>query len=335
VVQFPLVHPALYQNAPDIEKFLEKVGVQTVSPDNIIHQHLIPALEKNSHPEHNVAMLGYVFKHYSLLKHEDFQKLGRAHVKNTQGEYSPLSQLYLSDIYDPEIKLEKSAPYAHCFIAADYLTVRDIPWKKYFLELGASENFKARSVTYTKEQVETALGGGEYARKFFESKQQVDRSGVATAYTIPMIEFITDVRYRIAIWKAIENHARSGYVSQSAQYIKYYLQQAPVCLASDGQHYPSLNLLSDNILPLVKSTLPFATLPIPSGEYPLKDFLELRIKPTAAEWMCILDALNARKSHYVHHYQDVLQALTLLTIKDGKAAEVKALTANWQGQLLA
>lgn len=329
LTDYNIVHPMLYHNAPNIEQMLMSLDVQTITPNAIIHDYLVPALVSNSQPNYNVAMLTYVLQHRKSLLHEDIKKLANAHVKTTKGEYIPVGLSYLSDLYQPELCLEKDAPNARCFISPEYLTAKTLLWKAFFLELGAAQNFNVKKVTCQISQLDIVSGHPDISSSFTTSISANSNQNVS-AYVIPLIQLITQAKYQKMIWEIVSQYELNSRSSSVHDVVQFFLTNMPVCLASDNEHYPGKTSLSAGNSPLIQSVLVHITLPIKLNSR-LERYLSLRTEPTAKQWFDILDALNTKNSRHTKDYAQVLNALYAIR----ESRETQELAKRWNGKLLA
>ncbi|WP_338813286.1 ATP-binding protein [Bernardetia sp. Wsw4-3y2] len=139
----------------NIKKWIEQLGVKEPSDLSFIENTIIAqddfVTEKNS-----LKVVKYIFNAHKkgLLKQWHYDKLQSLKLLTKKKTLIPASSAYLSDFYDPELKLEND--YQHDFyVSEDYFEGRDLKseWKTFFIKIKVNEDISIVNLKSNKEDL--------------------------------------------------------------------------------------------------------------------------------------------------------------------------------------
>lgn len=138
-----LVHPAtnaLAAKNDAIKQWLIKLGVGELQFKEIIDK-------ANNANSELISFTRRLYKNYKNLDKKDKALLPALKLKTTTGKYLRAHQCYVSDHYEPVIKLEgifKDLPW---FVSEEYTVDNILEWKNFFLEMNVMQQIEAHNIT--------------------------------------------------------------------------------------------------------------------------------------------------------------------------------------------
>ncbi len=130
-----------------IKNWLEKLGVKEPTDTNFIEKTIIG--DSNYITEENAIKIGrYLFGMYKKGVLTDyFDDLQNINILTKQGTLKQASECFLSDFYEPNLRLEKFCDIDF-FVSKNYFEEGDLKkqWNAFFVEIGISENIELKSI---------------------------------------------------------------------------------------------------------------------------------------------------------------------------------------------
>lgn len=157
-----------------ITSWLERLGVKEPTDINFIEKTIIG--DESFINEENAIEVGrYLFKAKNLLKEEHFSDLQNIKLLTQKGNLINAQECYLSDLYEPKLKLEKFCNIDF-FVSEDYYKEKDLrgDWQSFFLRMGVSEDINWKKISIRPNQVD------EIDSKFFN---QIPKEQLAKDYS--------------------------------------------------------------------------------------------------------------------------------------------------------
>jgi hypothetical protein len=143
-----VIHSEVYpkiEKEPKVKSWLELLGVKEPSDIAYIENELIGNIETCITHENYKQVTRYLFNQYkkNLLTEWHLECLGDFKLFTIKKEFVEAKNCYLSDFYEPILKLEKILDDGK-FVSREYKGSGDLlsEWKTFFLKLGVSENIK-------------------------------------------------------------------------------------------------------------------------------------------------------------------------------------------------
>lgn len=147
-----VIHAKVYpkiESEPKIKNWLESLGVKEPSDIAYIENEIIGNIEDAINESNFLNVTRHLLNQHKkgLFEEWHYSKLQDLRLFTTKGEFKPANQCYLSDSYEPALKLEKINKAGN-YISGDYKTHGDLAseWKTFFLKIGVSENISIQSI---------------------------------------------------------------------------------------------------------------------------------------------------------------------------------------------
>ena len=141
-----VIHSEVYpkiENNSKIKKWLELLGVKEPSDIAYLENEIIGNIENCISKENYLRVTRYLFNQHkkSLLNDWHLDKLQDLNIFTKSKEFKPAKECYLSDFYEPLLKLEKVNEIGK-YVSETYKQPEDLTseWKTFFLKIGISEN---------------------------------------------------------------------------------------------------------------------------------------------------------------------------------------------------
>ena len=147
-----VIHAKVYpkiESEPKIKNWLESLGVKEPSDIAYIENEIIGNIEDAINESNFLNVTRHLLNQHKkgLFEEWHYSKLQDLRLFTTKGEFKPANQCYLSDSYEPALKLERINKAGN-YISGDYKTHGDLAseWKTFFLKIGVSENISIQSI---------------------------------------------------------------------------------------------------------------------------------------------------------------------------------------------
>jgi hypothetical protein len=141
-----VIHNEVYpkiENNSKVKNWLELLGVKEPSDTAYLENEIIGNIENCITKDNYLRVTRYLFNQHkkALLTDWHFDKLQELKIFTTSKEFKPADECYLSDFYEPSLKLEK-VNEAGKYVSETYKQPEDLisEWKTLFLKIGISEN---------------------------------------------------------------------------------------------------------------------------------------------------------------------------------------------------
>lgn len=148
-----VIHSEVYskiENNGKVKDWLELLGVKEPSDTAYLENEIIGNIESCIDQNNYLIITRYIFNQHkkALLTDWHYDKLQDLKLFTSFKELIPAKQCYLSDIYEPLLKLEK-VNEAGKYVSEKYKQAEDYAseWKTFFLKIGVSENISVINIT--------------------------------------------------------------------------------------------------------------------------------------------------------------------------------------------
>lgn len=222
-----VIHSEVYpkiENNSKIKNWLELLGVKEPSDTAYLENEIIGNIENCINKDNYLRVTRYLFNQHkkALLTDWHFDKLQDLKIFTTSKEFKPANECYLSDFYEPSLKLEK-VNEAGKYVSETYKQPEDLisEWKTLFLKIGISENISMI-------RIRTSISGNNgIEQKYFvqvgeEAKQGhgyphlVGASNLINLDKIRFSEFAKDYKFSKVFWQQAIKTIHPDTVSQQA-----------------------------------------------------------------------------------------------------------------------
>jgi len=151
-----VIHGKVYpkiETEPRIKDWLESLGVKEPSDLAYIENEIIGNIETCINETNYLKVTRYLLNQHKKgnLEEWHYSSLQDFKLFTTKKELIPAKQCYLSDVFEPALKLE-NINEAGKFVSNKYKAQGDLSseWKTFFLKIGVSENISIQSIKTSK-----------------------------------------------------------------------------------------------------------------------------------------------------------------------------------------
>ena len=148
-----VIHDEVYPKIelePKIKNWLESLGVKEPSDIAYIENEIIGNIENAINESNFLNVTRHLLNQHKkgLFEEWHYSKLQDLRLFTTKGEFKPANQCYLSDSYEPALKLEKINKAGN-YISGDYKTHGDLAseWKTFFIKIGVTDSIVPKQLT--------------------------------------------------------------------------------------------------------------------------------------------------------------------------------------------
>jgi len=212
-----LIHSEVYpkiENNSNIKNWLEKIGVKEPSDIAYLENEIIGNIENCITKDNYLRVTRYLFNQHkkALLSDLHYNQLQVFKLFTTNKELISANQCFLSDLYEPALRLEKVNNVCK-FISETYKQASDFAseWKTFFLKIGVVENVELIEVRYSAPNVKVHY---KNFLPFFEkySTQQYNANsgnvwqniiGTYSLTIYSLIEFSTTYEFSKLFWEKV------------------------------------------------------------------------------------------------------------------------------------
>lgn len=154
-----VIHKEVYQKIEGnskIRSWLELLGVKEPSDEAYLENEIIGNIENCIDEDNYLQITRYIFNLHKkgLLSEWHYDQLQDLRILTTTNELIPAKECYLSDFYEPSLKLEK-VNEAGKFVSVTYKQKEDLvsEWKTFYLKLGISESISWYKKSFKREEL--------------------------------------------------------------------------------------------------------------------------------------------------------------------------------------
>ena len=151
-----VIHPEVYQKIETnskVKRWLETMGVKEPSDTAYLENEIIGNIDTCITEENYLKITTYLFNQHKkgVLTELHYSQLQTMKLFTTTRELAPANLCFLSDAYEPSMKLEKVNSVCK-YISEAYKQAGDLvsEWKTFFLKIGSNENIELHQVRYSK-----------------------------------------------------------------------------------------------------------------------------------------------------------------------------------------
>ena len=206
------VNSSIYEKLnSQVIKWLVDLGVDEVSDISFIEKTL---LSDNYINETNaIDSLRYVFKLFckGQLSDELLERLGSLNVITQKGTLKIAKSCYLSDFYNPDVKIESSID-EDFFVSSKYCDINDLllQWKLFFIKIGISDKIKLSRKKFNSREVRKTF---KWAESFWDKNNTQPNTymgnvwqnpiGHYKLYVYSLFEYVIDYNFSRIFWNFI------------------------------------------------------------------------------------------------------------------------------------
>ncbi|WP_318507847.1 sacsin N-terminal ATP-binding-like domain-containing protein [Bacillus sp. T3] len=368
-IQLEFLHPYILehiQSDKNKNEWLNSIGVKDSSEIEILRRSIYHMIEHKLINASNAIIVGqFVFKVYKSgkLSDLDYQKLKKLWLLTSKSKILLPEKCYLSNLYDPELKIENILNDGN-FISENYVEKReDISgWKDLFLKIGVREKvkiFPERGKTYRRTlqsnypQISTYLTDYIDSSNIYPSRTYGYRDSqhqINNFVYVEFMEFLSDYSFAKIFWKIIfqeywialhELSIDTSYHTMISDnkidsYIQYRVCNFPSIPSFDRKVYKSVDIYTPKLRSLLSEYLPVVDLDITLTEEQI-EFLKLK------RILDVDDILNVFKiisnEDFSHKKVDIISLLYKHLLLQNKESEKEVIEKiklwNSTGKLLA
>ncbi|MBK7909897.1 ATP-binding protein [Candidatus Pollutiaquabacter sp.] len=214
-----VIHSEVYpkiETHSKIKGWLELLGVKEPSDEAYLENEIIGNIDNCIDINNYLYITRYIFNRHKkgLLSELHYDQLQDLKLYSTKGEFKAAKECYLSDFYEPSLRLEKVNDEG-IFVSSTYKQNEDLisEWKTFFLYLGVCENVELRELRLSNSE---AIGMYKDFAQFFatNSTQKYNAASgtiwhnTITTYkltTYTLVEFAFNYEFSKLFWlKALE-----------------------------------------------------------------------------------------------------------------------------------
>ncbi len=207
-----VIHSEVYpkiENNSKVKGWLELLGVKEPSDAAYLENEIIGNIENCIEKDNYLKVTRYIFNQHKkgLLSELHYDQLQDLKLFTTSKEFKAAKECYLSDFYEPSLKLQK-VNEAGKYVSENYKQQEDLvsEWKTLFLKIGVSENISMI-------RIKTNINGnngieqsyfiqvGNEAKQGHSYPHLVGSSNSITLDKIRYSEFARDYKFSKVFWQ--------------------------------------------------------------------------------------------------------------------------------------
>ena len=212
-----LIHSEVYpkiENNSKVKNWLEKLGVKEPSDIAYLENEIIGNIENCITKDNYLRVTRYLFNQHkkALLTDLHYNQLQVFKLFTTTKELISANQCFLSDVYEPSLKLQEVNNICK-FVSEIYKQTGDLAseWKTFFLKIGTVENVELKEVRYLTANAKTHYKNFLPFFDKYSSQQYNSFSGGVYQNTIStysltiysLIEFSTTYEFSKLFWDKV------------------------------------------------------------------------------------------------------------------------------------
>lgn len=212
-----VIHEEVYKKIEvnsKIKNWLEQLGVKEPSDTAYLENEIIGNIENCITIDNYLRITRYLFNHHkkSSFTEAHYKELQNLKLYTTTHEFISANQCFLSDLYEPVMKLE-TVNYVCKFVSRNYKGTADLisEWKTFFLRLGVVENVSLNEIRMSTSNAKQRYS---YFLPFFQnnSTHRYDTNSgdvwynniTNYSFTIySLIEFSTEYEFSKLFWEKV------------------------------------------------------------------------------------------------------------------------------------
>lgn len=226
-----VIHSEVYpkiENNSKVKGWLELLGVKEPSDTAYLENEIIGNIEICINKDNYLKVTRYIFNQHkkALLSELHYDQLQDLKIYTTSKEFKAAKECYLSDFYEPSLKLQKINE-AGKYVSEAYKQNEDLvsEWKTLFLKIGIQESISWSVKSFTREELSenypdyfSLLPSGS-PNTMYGFKNDFYRYDL---HLWTFIEFATDYNFSKVFWEQIINNDLPLEADGSDKGICYY-----------------------------------------------------------------------------------------------------------------
>ncbi|GAB3921759.1 sacsin N-terminal ATP-binding-like domain-containing protein [Mucilaginibacter myungsuensis] len=212
-----LIHEEVYkviQEKRPVIQWLESLGVKEPSEMAYIENEIIGNITNCSTPQNHLQLIRFLFRRFKdgVLTKDHLDQMQDIKIKTTKVNLESAKLCFLSDFYQPELRLETVNDACH-FVSPEYWQQGDLTseWKTFLIKLGVAEKIEQTCMNLDRAEARTKYNAFV---SFFDSNstlRYVSRAGWVHYNTITnyklqsysLLEFATEYAFSKVFWDQI------------------------------------------------------------------------------------------------------------------------------------
>lgn len=272
------------KNDKNIMEWLTLLGVKMPYEIDIFRNSIMKMFDYQININNAIPIGRFIFSLFlsGQLNDNDYKKLYKLKIVTINKELLLPKDCYLSDIYQPSLKLQEKLGKGN-FVSEEYCLENDEinKWKNYFIRLGVEEKinivvegsiertFAEEKYPVIRSYLDYVDADGTYypsnTRPYIYRKQHKFYSFVV----IPYLEYCDDYLFALELWKIILNNfikiesccLEAKYITYISEqkvdsFFQYYITSFPCVPGNDGKCYKSTELYSKKLKEILNSRYP-------------------------------------------------------------------------------
>jgi hypothetical protein len=212
-----VIHDTVYDQLTKnskVKDWLELLGVKEPSDVSFLENEIIGNVQDYITPSNHLQVIRYLFDQFlkRYLTDEHFEELRLIKVFTVSGDFVAAEQCYLSDFYEPVLKLEKVNDRLS-FVSSCYRVENQYisEWKTFFLKLGIVENVELQTISLARNETNTKYP--DFSEFFDNNSTQPYTANSGSEWTnsirnykiatYSLLEFATEYQFSKLFWNSV------------------------------------------------------------------------------------------------------------------------------------
>lgn len=218
-----VIHSQVYikiENKSKIKNWLEFLGVKEPSDEAYLENEIIGNIENCIDINNYLQVTRYIFNQHKkgLLSELHYDQLQDLKILTTKNDFRAAKECYLSDFYEPSLRLEKVNEEG-TYVSIAYKQEEDLisEWKTLFLKIGVSESIQLNYIRWLrKEEFATHGLNIVYFNEGFQKAQAMPNyknfpiNGINSLKILSFLRFASDYEFSKTFWREIINKYLPG-----------------------------------------------------------------------------------------------------------------------------
>ncbi|MBK8194081.1 MAG: hypothetical protein IPK76_13040 [Lewinellaceae bacterium] len=336
----PILHPEVnrltVKERKEVENWLIKLKAAYPKPLDIIRKTVFGFVQKDEITiENTIPVLRYVFSQRALLDESDYKVFAGLKIRTQKNSLLLPRHCHLADYYEPGLPLEQVLEediFVHEHYPEDENTVPD--WNRFFVHLGVKQEMEILEYEgYHKAGDLRKKGFGDYIDYLLDEElPPINRNanhGIHHFVSVDFYKYLTNPTFARSFWQILleqkwqnfRTAARKCQFYHSAgkvpapTYFQYFVSRHPSFPATDGLCYPTEEIYSKSLEPIIKNLLPVSYFEMTLDQ---EEIFGLRSDLAAEDCLELLEKLTAEDSGSIDitHFESIYKYIASLRFSE-------------------